>query len=46
MLYEGGIQDRNKGGKLGKAMEKFHEKNVQGLQKGTGGGEGGTTRSS
>eukprot|EP00585_Thalassiosira_rotula_P023766 CAMPEP_0196252136 /NCGR_PEP_ID=MMETSP0913-20130531/48975_1 /TAXON_ID=49265 /ORGANISM="Thalassiosira rotula, Strain GSO102" /LENGTH=79 /DNA_ID=CAMNT_0041538633 /DNA_START=111 /DNA_END=353 /DNA_ORIENTATION=- len=33
MLYEGGIQDRNKGGKLGAAMDRFHDKNVQGMQK-------------
>eukprot|EP00571_Detonula_confervacea_P014290 CAMPEP_0172299098 /NCGR_PEP_ID=MMETSP1058-20130122/1478_1 /TAXON_ID=83371 /ORGANISM="Detonula confervacea, Strain CCMP 353" /LENGTH=124 /DNA_ID=CAMNT_0013008427 /DNA_START=23 /DNA_END=397 /DNA_ORIENTATION=+ len=33
MLYEGGVHDRSKGGKLGAAMDKFHEKNVQGMQK-------------
>mmetsp|Transcript_12202 Transcript_12202/g.21154 ORF Transcript_12202/g.21154 Transcript_12202/m.21154 type:complete len:112 (-) Transcript_12202:557-892(-) len=33
MLYEGGIHDRSKGGKLGAAMDKFHEKNVQGMNK-------------
>lgn len=52
MLYEGGIRDSSRGGKLGAAMDKFHEKNVQGMQNrdsdpigGTDGGNG-STRSS
>ena len=32
MLYEGGVHDRSKGGKLGAAMDRFHEKNVKGMQ--------------
>mmetsp|Transcript_3742 Transcript_3742/g.9542 ORF Transcript_3742/g.9542 Transcript_3742/m.9542 type:complete len:128 (-) Transcript_3742:460-843(-) len=32
MLYEGGVHDRSRGGKLGVAMDKFHDKNVQGMQ--------------
>ncbi|KAL3794821.1 hypothetical protein ACHAW5_004343 [Stephanodiscus triporus] len=31
MLYEGGIQDRNKGGKLGAAMDDYHMRNVRGM---------------
>lgn len=52
MLYESGVHDRSKGGKLGAAMDKFHNKNVQGMQGrdsgkrgGLDGGEG-STRSS
>ena len=32
MLYEGGIQDRNKGGKLGAAMDDYHMRNVRGMR--------------
>lgn len=31
MLYEGGIQDKRRGGKLGAAMDNFHERNVRGM---------------
>ncbi len=31
MLYEGGIQDKSKGGKLGKAMDNYHERNLEGM---------------
>ena len=51
MLYEGGIQDKSKGGKLGAAMDKYHDENVQGMKQhdrdaddrgGISGGEGNT----
>lgn len=29
MLYEGGVQDQKKGGKLGAAMEEYHTRNVR-----------------
>jgi hypothetical protein len=32
MLYEGGVQDRNKGGKLGAAMDDYHTRNVRGMR--------------
>ena len=32
MLIQGGIQDKKKGGKLGSAMDQFHERNVEGMQ--------------
>lgn len=32
MLYQGGVQDKKKGGKLGAAMDSFHERSVQGMQ--------------
>jgi hypothetical protein len=32
MLYEGGVQDQNKGGKLGAAMEEYHTRNVREMQ--------------
>ena len=31
MLYEGGMQDRGKGGKLGMAMDSFHQRNLDGM---------------
>ena len=31
MLYEGGIQDKSRGGKLGAAMDNYHERNVRGM---------------
>jgi hypothetical protein len=31
MLYEGGIQDRGRGGKLGKAMDSFHRRSLDGM---------------
>jgi hypothetical protein len=31
MLYEGGIQDRGKGGKLGMAMDSFHKRSLDGM---------------
>lgn len=31
MLYEGGIQDKSRGGKLGAAMDNFHERSVRGM---------------
>ncbi|KAL3794062.1 hypothetical protein HJC23_008950 [Cyclotella cryptica] len=34
MLYEGGIQDRGKGGKLGMAMDNFHERSLKGMDRG------------
>jgi hypothetical protein len=34
MLYEGGIQDRGKGGKLGKAMDSFHKRSLDGMTAG------------
>lgn len=46
MLYAGGIQDGSKGGRLGAAMDKFHEKNVRGLQKRGAGDEVGKGESS
>lgn len=51
MLYEGGIHDRKSGGKLGVAMDRYHEKNVQGMQQKNrdvppGGGGSDTTKSS
>ncbi|KAL7532936.1 hypothetical protein ACHAXR_009814 [Thalassiosira sp. AJA248-18] len=51
MLYEGGVHDKNKGGKMGAAMDKFHEKNVQSMQnrnsdnRGDNGGKDGTRSS-
>lgn len=41
MLYEGGVHDRKKGGKLGAAMDKFHERSVQGMQSRDSDGPGG-----
>jgi hypothetical protein len=47
MLYEGGVQDRNKGGKLGAAMDDYHTRNVRGMRGASatsdygGGGDGG-----
>lgn len=32
MLYQGGVQDKKKGGKLGAAMDNFHRRSVQGMQ--------------
>ena len=32
MLYEGGIQDKRKGGKLGAAMDTYHERSLEGIQ--------------
>lgn len=32
MLFEGGMQDKSKGGTLGKAMESYHERNLEGMQ--------------
>ena len=32
MLYEGGIQDRNNGGKLGAAMDDYHMRTVRGMR--------------
>ena len=52
MLYEGGIHDRKSGGKLGVAMDRYHEKNVQGMQQqksedgSSSGGGSDTTKSS
>ena len=34
MLYEGGIQDKGKGGKLGMAMDNFHERSLRGMDRG------------
>lgn len=34
MLYEGGIQDKGKGGKLGMAMDNFHERSLKGMERG------------
>ena len=31
MLYQGGVQDKKKGGKLGVAMDNYHERSVQGI---------------
>ena len=31
MLYEGGIQDKSRGGKLGAAMDNYHERNIRGM---------------
>lgn len=36
MLYMGGIQDKGKGGKLGLAMDSFHEKSLDGMSRGNG----------
>lgn len=38
MLYEGAVHDKKKGGKLGAAMENYHERNVQGIQGGNSDG--------
>lgn len=32
MLYQGGVQDKKKGGKLGVAMDNYHKRSVQGMQ--------------
>ncbi len=32
MLYEGGVQDKSRGGKLGAAMDNYHERNVRGMR--------------
>mmetsp|Transcript_27273 Transcript_27273/g.57398 ORF Transcript_27273/g.57398 Transcript_27273/m.57398 type:complete len:114 (+) Transcript_27273:70-411(+) len=32
MLYEGGIQDKSNGGKLGKAMDNYHERSLEGMK--------------
>lgn len=31
MLYESGVQDRGKGGKLGVAMDKYHQRSLDGM---------------
>ena len=33
MLYQGGVQDKKTGGKLGAAMDNYHERSVQGMQR-------------
>ena len=43
MLYEGGVRDRDKGGKLGAAMDKFHDENVRGMRTGEGSDDKGDT---
>ncbi|KAL7545942.1 hypothetical protein ACHAWF_009292 [Thalassiosira exigua] len=36
MLYEGGVADKTKGGKLGRAMDRYHERSVRGMRDGGG----------
>lgn len=33
MLYQGGVQDKKKGGKLGAAMDNFHQRSVKEIQR-------------
>ena len=40
MLIQGGIQDKNKGGKLGEAMDNYHERNVDSITESNDKGEG------
>ena len=44
MLYEGGIQDRGKGGKLGLAMDSFHRRSLDGMTRSTNNKTQKTTR--
>ena len=33
MLYQGGVQDKKKGGKLGAAMDNYHKRSVKEIQR-------------
>jgi len=41
MLIQGGIQDKNKGGKLGAAMDSYHERNIDSITESNDNKEGG-----
>ena len=43
MLIQGGIQDKNKGGKLGAAMDSYHERNVDSITESNDKGGNGST---
>ena len=36
MLYQGGVQDKKKGGKLGAAMDNYHDRSVEEIQRTNG----------
>lgn len=36
MLYQGGVQDKKKGGKLGAAMDNYHDRSVEEIQRNNG----------
>ena len=40
MLYESGVQDRGKGGKLGVAMDNFHQRSLDGMSQNNASSEG------